>query len=151
MHMKENNPLWRKTQENLNHPASFPGEEPGNGVFNILWFVKDRLLICQSFQDGENMKSWRSINLFPGRVLPGLHVQAPPERGTFFRLRWGHLSSTSSQFLYLTRELKQRRRPWQRERQKANRLRLTKWQLCTCITLFVHFFAVVTRLQRESA
>ena len=26
-----------------------------------------------------------------------------------------------------------------------------KQQLCTCITLFVHFFAVAVRLQRESA
>ena len=94
MHKKENNPFWTKTQENLNHPASFPGEEPGNGVFNILWFVKDQLLICQSFQAGENMKSWRIINLYPGRVLPGLHVEAPPERGTFLRLRWGHVSSS---------------------------------------------------------
>ena len=49
------------------------------------------------------------------------------------------------------RELKQRRRR-QRERQKGNWFRLTKQQLCTSITLsfFVHFFAVVALIQRES-
>ena len=44
------------------------------------------------------------------------------------------------------REPKQRRR--QRDRQKSNRVRLAKQQLCTSITLFV---AVVARQQRESA
>ena len=34
------------------------------------------------------------------------------------------------------RELKQRRRRRQRERQKSNRIRLTKQQLCKCISLF---------------
>ena len=37
------------------------------------------------------------------------------------------------------RELKQRRRRRQRERQKSTWLRLTKQQLCTCITLFCTF------------
>ena len=37
------------------------------------------------------------------------------------------------------RELKQRRRWRQRERQKSKRFRLTKQQLCTCITLFCTF------------
>ena len=49
------------------------------------------------------------------------------------------------------KELKQRRRRRQRERQKSNRFRLAEQQLCTCITFFVHFFAVFARLQRESA
>ena len=35
--------------------------------------------------------------------------------------------------------LKQRRRRWQREQQTTNRFRLTKQQLCTCITLFCTF------------
>ena len=44
------------------------------------------------------------------------------------------------------------RRPWrQRKRQKSNRFRRAKQQLCTCITLFVHFSVVVARLQRETA
>ena len=47
----------------------------------------------------------------------------------------------------INRELKKRRRQW--ERQKGNRVRLAKQQLCTFITLFVHFVAVVARLQRE--
>ena len=47
----------------------------------------------------------------------------------------------------INRELKQRRQQW--ERQKGNRVRLAKQQLCTFITLFVHFVAVVARLQRE--
>ena len=34
--------------------------------------------------------------------------------------------------------------------QKNNRSRLAKQQLCTCITLSVHFFTVTARLQRES-
>ena len=33
----------------------------------------------------------------------------------------------------------QRRRRWQRERQKSNRFRLAKQQICTCITLFCIF------------
>ena len=41
--------------------------------------------------------------------------------------------------LFNNRELKQRRRRRQRERQKNNRFRLTKQQLCTCITLFCTF------------
>ena len=49
------------------------------------------------------------------------------------------------------RALKQRRRRRQGGRQKRNRFGLAKQQLCTCITLFVHFFAVAARLQRESA
>ena len=32
---------------------------------------------------------------------------------------------------------------------KSNWLRLAKQQLCTCITLFVNFFAVTARLRRE--
>ena len=40
---------------------------------------------------------------------------------------------------------------WQRERQKINTLKLAKQQFCTCIALFVHFFAVGARLQRETA
>ena len=47
----------------------------------------------------------------------------------------------------INRELKKRRRQW--ERQKGNRVRLAKQQLCTFITLFVHFVAVVARLQCE--
>ena len=42
-----------------------------------------------------------------------------------------------------TKELKQRRERRQRERQKANRFRLAKQQLCTWITLLVHSFSVV--------
>ena len=37
------------------------------------------------------------------------------------------------------RKLKQRRQRRQRERQKTNRFRLVKQQLCTCITLFCTF------------
>ena len=37
----------------------------------------------------------------------------------------------------------------QRERKKSNRFRSAKQQLRTCITLFVHFFAVTSRLRRE--
>ena len=76
-------------------------------------------------------------------MLPGaLHLAKQKERwvqsGREFMARNG-------------KELKQRRRRRQRERQKSNRFRLAKQQLCTCITFFVHFFAVVARLQRESA
>ena len=46
-----------------------------------------------------------------------------------FRLTW--LDNT---------ELKQRRQRRKRERQKSNRFRLAKQQLCTCITLFCTFF-----------
>ena len=59
--------------------------------------------------------------------------------------------------IYIFRELKQRprrrRRQRQRERQKSifNWFRLTKQQLYTCITFFVHFFAVVARLRRETS
>jgi len=34
---------------------------------------------------------------------------------------------------------------------KSNKFRQVKQQLCTCITLFVRFSAVVARLQRETA
>ena len=43
------------------------------------------------------------------------------------------------------REFAQRQRRRERERKKA------KQQLCKCITLFVHFSAVVARLQRQNA
>ena len=38
----------------------------------------------------------------------------------------------------------------QRQRQKNSWLRLATQQLCTCITLFVHFFAAIARLRREN-
>ena len=40
---------------------------------------------------------------------------------------------------FVNRELKQQRRRPQRERQKCNRFRLAKQQLCTCIALFCTF------------
>ena len=40
------------------------------------------------------------------------------------------------------RELKQRRRGRQQERQKTNRFRLVKQQLCTCITPFCTFLSL---------
>ena len=43
--------------------------------------------------------------------------------------------------LFVIRELKQQRRRRQRERQQSKRLRLTKQQLCTFITLFSTFFS----------
>ena len=44
------------------------------------------------------------------------------------------------------------RRRRQRERQKSNRFRLAKQQLCTRVTLFfLHFFTVTARLGREKA
>ena len=48
-------------------------------------------------------------------------------------------------------EFKQRRRRRQREQLKRNKFRLAKQQLCTCITLFVHFLAVVARLRHETS
>ena len=48
-------------------------------------------------------------------------------------------------------ELKQQRRQRQRERQKSNRFILAKQQLGTCITLFVHFLAVVASLRLETS
>ena len=49
------------------------------------------------------------------------------------------------------REFKQWRRRRQQERQKSNRFRLAKQQLCTCSTLFYTFLSLRSRLQRESA
>ena len=148
MHKKENNPFWRKTQENLNHQASFPAWERGFLIFVDLSKLSSRW---------KHMKSWRIINLSPaGRVLPIMaFTWRLRPKGVLFQAKVGTLSSSqvqlySSWFLYLNRELNQRRRRRQRERQKTNRFRLEKWQFCTCITLFVHFFAVVTRLQRKS-
>ena len=37
------------------------------------------------------------------------------------------------------------------KRVKSNRLRLAKQQLCTCITLYLHFFAVTARLRCKNA
>ena len=47
---------------------------------------------------------------------------------------WRHVKT-----LYSDPELMQRRQRRQRGRQKSNRLRLAKQQLCTCITLFCTF------------
>ena len=52
------------------------------------------------------------------------------------RTEWSPIRSV---IIRLIRELKQRRRRWQRERQRSNRLRLAKRQLCTRITLFCTF------------
>ena len=46
--------------------------------------------------------------------------------------------------------IKQRRRRRPRERQKSNRFRLAKQQLCMC-SVFLQFFTVAARLQHESA
>ena len=35
------------------------------------------------------------------------------------------------------------------KKKKGNRFRLPKQQLCSCVTLFVHFFAVPARLRRR--
>ena len=55
-----------------------------------------------------------------------------------------------AEWIVLIAEIKMPRR--QRERQKSNRFRLAKQQLCTRVTLFfVHFFTVTARLGREKA
>ena len=55
-----------------------------------------------------------------------------------------------AEWTVLIAEIKMPRR--QRERQKSNRFRLAKQQLCTRVTLFfLHFFTVTARLGREKA
>ena len=49
------------------------------------------------------------------------------------------------------RELEQRRGRRQRERQKSNRFRLAKTTLHVDHAFFLHFFAVVARLQRKTS
>ena len=49
------------------------------------------------------------------------------------------------------RELKQRRRRHQRERQKAKGLDWQNNNFARASRFFVHFFAVTVRLQRESS
>ena len=49
------------------------------------------------------------------------------------------------------RELKQRRRRQQRERQKAKGLDWQNNNFARASRFFVHFFAVTVRLQRESS
>ena len=61
---------------------------------------------------------------------------------------WDSVGDVISSFI---EELTQRRRQRQRGREKSNRFRLAKQQFYKCITLFVHFFAVAARLQRENA
>ena len=55
--------------------------------------------------------------------------------------RGGGQKASQRPILECSRKLKQRRRRrrWQQERQKSNRFRLAKQQLCTCITLFSTF------------
>ena len=60
------------------------------------------------------------------------------------------VSGVTVNFL-LNGQVKQRRRRQQRQRQKSNRFRLAKQQLCTSHAFCVHFFALIARLQRESA
>ena len=50
-----------------------------------------------------------------------------------------------------TRELKQRPRRRQRDRQKSNRFRLANNNSARASRFLIHFFAVVARLRRESA
>ena len=47
------------------------------------------------------------------------------------------------------RDFKIQRRGRQREREKKTKGFISKQQLCTCITFFVHFFPVFARLRRE--
>ena len=57
-----------------------------------------------------------------------------------------------AEWIALIAEFKMPRRRRQRERQKSNRFRLAKQQLCTCVTLFFcTFFTVTARLGREKA
>ena len=57
-----------------------------------------------------------------------------------------------AEWIVLIAEFKMPRRRRQRERQKSNRFRLAKQQLCTCVTLFFcTFFTVTARLGREKA
>ena len=48
-------------------------------------------------------------------------------------------------------ELEQRRRRQQQERQKSNKFRLAKTTLHVYHAFFLHFFAVVARLQRKTS
>ena len=52
---------------------------------------------------------------------------------------WVYGREVATPLTFDNRELKQRRRWRQRERQKSNWFRLAKQQLCTCITLFCTF------------
>ena len=57
-----------------------------------------------------------------------------------------------AEWIVLIAEFTMPRRRRQRERQKSNRFRLAKQQLCTCVTLFFcTFFTVTARLGREKA
>ena len=69
------------------------------------------------------------------------------KRNNFFS-RKAYFSTRHQQ---LSGRLRQRRRRRQRERQKSNEFRLAKQNLCTCITLFCTFFAVVAWQQRETS
>ena len=77
-------------------------------------------------RENPRKKRERKLTLYP-QILP---IPYP------FR----HLPlSSQTNTCRLIRELKQRRRRPQRGREKSNRFRLAKQQLCTCITLFCTF------------
>ena len=76
-----------------------------------------------------------------------LSLQILPIPCPFRHLPWSSQTNTCR----LIRELKQRGQRPQRGREKSNRFRLTKQQLCTCKSrFFAHFFAVAARLVANS-
>ena len=74
-----------------------------------------------------------------------LHLYTPSKQTWFNKCKkknaWGFTALD-------LKELQQRLRRRQQERQKSSSLRLTEQQVCRCITNFVDFFAVATRPQR---
>ena len=91
------------------------------------WFVFSRFIV-----NNNNKKNKRSLAciVFANRI-----------NETFWLIMDFSLRLSSSPLTNIW-QLKKRRRQRQWERQKSNRFRLTKQQLCSCITLliFVHFF-----------
>ena len=89
------------------------------------WFVFSRFIV-----NNNNNKNKRSLAciVFANRMNETFWLIMD------FSLRQGRSPLTNMW------ELKQRRRQTQWERKKRSRFRLTKQQLCTCITLFCTFF-----------
>ena len=84
--------------------------------------------------------------------IRSVHQSRPSSLSVCSVLPFVHPSvSLSAQFVCPSNPSVYQLSGWQRERQKINTLKLAKQQFCTCIALFVHFFAVGARLQRETS
>ena len=114
-----------------------------------LLFSKERRCRTAASLRADEIKRWLTPSDFGYRLHAGYNdCSLRGNKTTRELLQWpdelipkitGHVWFLRSSLLVIIRKFTQRRRRRPRKRQKSNRFRQAKQQLCTCITLFCTF------------